>query len=74
MIFCTYFYLLFIYLFKSFGPPCSMWSSPGRGKIQATVATYAPIAAMPDPLTHCAGLGIEPVSWHCRDAADPAVP
>ena len=26
---------------------------------------------MPDPLTHCAGPGIEPASWHYRDAADP---
>ena len=51
-----------------------MWSFPARDQIQATVATYAPIAAMPDPLTHCAGLGIEPVSQHCRDATDPAVP
>ena len=25
-------------------------------------------------LTHCAGLGIEPASWHCRDAANPIVP
>ena len=24
-----------------------------------------------NPLTHCAGLGIEPVSWQCRDTADP---
>ena len=26
------------------------------------------------PLTHCARLGIEPVTWGCRDAADPVVP
>ena len=29
---------------------------------------------MLNPLTHCDGLGIEPASWHCRDAADPGVP
>ena len=27
-----------------------------------------------DPLTCCARPGIEPVSWRCRDAADPIVP
>jgi len=26
------------------------------------------------PLTHCTRLGIEPVSWCCRDAADPVAP
>ena len=28
-------------------------------------------AATQDPLTHCAGLGMEPASWCCRDTADP---
>ena len=27
--------------------------------------------AMPDPLTHFAGPGMEPVSWRHREAADP---
>ena len=27
----------------------------------------------PDHLTHCAGPGIEPVSWHCKDGANPIV-
>ena len=44
---------------------------PGN-QIPATTATYAKAAAMPDPLTHCAGLGIEPSSCRCRDATDPA--
>ena len=35
---------------------------------------YATAAAMPDPLTHCAGLGIELASSHCRDAVDPVAP
>lgn len=26
------------------------------------------------PWSHCAGLGIDPVSWHCRDSADPVAP
>ena len=30
--------------------------------------------ATPDLLTHCARQGIEPVSWSCRDAADPVEP
>jgi len=29
--------------------------------------------AMPDPSTCYSGLGIEPASWYCRDAADPIV-
>ena len=41
---------------------------------QATVAAYAMAVAMPDPLTHCARLGIKPASWHCRDTANPVVP
>ena len=35
--------------------------------------TYAAAAAMPDPLTYCAGLGVDPASWCYRDAADPTV-
>ena len=35
---------------------------PGQGSIQATALTYASAAAMPDPLTHCTGPGIEPVT------------
>lgn len=29
---------------------------------------------MPDPWTHCAGLGIKPVFWHCRASTDPIAP
>ena len=29
---------------------------------------------MLDPLTHCPGPGIEPVSWCCRETAYPIVP
>ena len=31
-------------------------------------------AVTQDPLTHCAGPGIEPVSWHCRDATNHIAP
>ena len=51
-----------------------MWSSHIRDQVRATAVNYAAPAATQDPLTHCAGPGIEPVSWHCRDAADPIVP
>ena len=50
------------------------WSSWARAQIRAAVVWYATGVAVPDPLTHCAGLRIEPASWHCRDAADPVVP
>ena len=36
-------------------------SSWARYEILASALTYATAAAMPDPLTHCAGLGIKPV-------------
>ena len=32
------------------------------------------IAAMPDPLTHSAWPGMEPVSWRCRDTTYPLAP
>ena len=49
-------------------------SSQARGEIQAAVATYTAAAATPDPLTRCAGLGIEPGPWRCRDSSDPIAP
>ena len=33
---------------------------PGPGTASATAVTYATSVAMPDPFTHCAGMGIEP--------------
>ena len=53
---------------------CGIWSSCARNHIQAVVVTYTTAAAMPDPLTHCAGLGIEFISWCSRGATDPLVP
>ena len=47
---------------------------PARDQIQDTMVTYAAASTMQDPLTHYTGLGIEPASWCCRDAADPIVP
>ena len=35
---------------------------------------YVTVAAKPDPFSYCTGLGIEPMSWHCRDAANPIAP
>ena len=57
----------FIYLFNI------IRSSWARDQIQAAVATCAAAVAMLDPLTHCAGLGIKPASWHCGDTANPIV-
>ena len=51
----------YVFSFFHFWPPSGMWSSWARDQIRATVATYAAAAAMPDPLTHCAGPGI----WTC---------
>ena len=41
--------------------PMAYRSSWARDQIQAAAATYAAPAATLDMLTHCAGLGIEPV-------------
>ena len=46
----------------------------GRGSDPSTVVTYSVAVATPDPLTHFAGLGIKPVSWCHREAADPVAP
>ena len=43
-------------------------------QIQAAVATYAAAVAMPYALTHCAGPGIESVSWCLKDTANHVVP
>ena len=53
---------------------CSISSAQERGQIRATVATYAAASATLDPLIHCSGPGIEPLTWHCRNAADPVAP
>ena len=45
-----------------------------KDQIQATVVIHTSATAMLDPLTHCAGLGIEPASWYGRDAANPLEP
>lgn len=64
---------MFVFLFLLW-LPCGIWSSPARDQIRAAVATYTAALATPDPLTHFAGPGIEPVLWQCRNAADPIVP
>ena len=49
-------------------------SSQARNRTHTTVVSCATDVAMSNPLTHCAGLGIQPVTFHCREAADPIVP
>ena len=56
------------------GLPRGIWSSQARDQTRAAAVTQAAAVAAPDPLTHCAGLGIKPASWCCRDAADPIAP
>ena len=56
---------IFFFLFQ---PPWGIWSS------QAWDQTYAAAVAMPDPLIHCAGLGIKPMSWRCRNTTNPVEP
>ena len=41
--------------------PTAYGGSQARDRIRATAAAYTTAAAMPDPLAHRAGLGIEPM-------------
>ena len=60
--------LFFFFFFLSFfGCPTGLWSSWAMDQIQAAVATNTAAMAMPDLLTHCAWLGMEPVSLCGRD-------
>ena len=65
-------YLIYLFIdwlidwFFLFCPHHGIWSCWARDWIQATVATYTTAVAMPDPLTHCAGPGIKPASWHAE--------
>ena len=43
------------------GPIHGIWKFLGEGLDQATAMTHAAAVATLDPLTHCTGLGIEPV-------------
>ena len=60
----------FLLLFLSW-PPCSIWSSQARDQIWAAVATYAHRCSHTRSSTHCARLGIEPVSQGSRNTAHP---
>ena len=64
----------FFNLKKFFCLPHGIWRSQGRDQNSAAVATYTKAVVTRDPLTNCAGPGVEPVSWHCRDTANPIVP
>ena len=54
--------IFFILLFKFYFlvAPVAYGSSWARDQNQATDATYVTAVGTPDPLTHCAGQGIEP--------------
>ena len=62
------FFLSSCLFFFFFGHPSAYGSSQARDKIWNTTA------AMLGPLTHCAGTGIEPLSWCCRDTTHPVGP
>ena len=50
----------FLFLFNFMAAPVAYGSSQARDQILATAVTYAATVATPDPLTYCAGSGIEP--------------
>ena len=49
----------FIYLFILVTTPMAYENSQTRDQIQAIAVTYPAAVAMPNPLTHCTGLGTE---------------
>ena len=53
-----YFVLFYHYYYFLFWPLCSMWSSWARDQIHTAFVTCPKAAATLDPLTHCAGLGL----------------
>ena len=73
MLFSTFRPPSFFFFFSFFGHSAESHSQ-ARDQIQTKVVTYATAAAALDALTHCARLGIQPASWHCRDATDPTEP
>ena len=66
------FYFIFFYFY--FLPPYDIWSSRAGDQIQATFVTCIAAGLTSDLLIHCAGPGIKPASWCCRDASDPIMP
>ena len=62
----------FLFFFFLFWLPCGLWSSQARDQTQDAVVTYAETVATRDPLTHCAGQGLN-LSQRCRDASQPVV-
>ena len=57
------FSLFFFFFFSLIWMPYGMWKFLGQGSDLSQ-------RTAPDPLTHCAGPGIKPASWCCRNATD----
>ena len=71
----TLFMLACLLFFLPFWPPHGIWSF--RARIRCDLSCSCNIChtcGNLDPLTCCAEAGIEPASWHCRDAAYPRAP
>lgn len=54
--------------------PHCMWKFPGQGSDLSLSFNLCYSCSKASSLTHCAGLGLKPTFWHCRDTADPAEP
>ena len=61
----------FFFLFFTFLATPQHMELLGQGSDLSHSCNLCQAVATLDPLTHCAGPGIEPASWHYRDTADP---
>ena len=67
-------FFLFVCLFVCFLATLQHTEFPGQGSDLRCSCDLCRSCSNARSLTHCSGLGIEPVSQRYRDAADPIVP
>ena len=65
---------MWVFYFFLFWPPCGTWEFPGQGSDPRCRCHLGRSCSNAGFLTHCARLGIKPVSQHSQDTANPIVP
>ena len=71
-----FFFFLFSLFDFVFSFLADLWhrKSPGQGSEPNLTFHLRRSCSNAGSLTHCAGLGIKPASWHCRDTSNPITP